>query len=406
MSSSPLLTRRTGLGLTGAALLPLGAARAADDLVRIGAAVSLTGKLSREGNQLKNGYVYWEKLVNDAGGIEVAGKKIPVKVFYYDDESEPQISARLTERCITEDKVGFMFGPYSSGVATATASISEKYRVPMMTAMATADSLYTRGYRYIFCPSPIASGTLDPLLDLLKTLPAPAPATIAIAGPDDLFPNVFAAAAVKKAESLGLKIVYNGKYPKSAADLSAVATALKENTPDVLILTGYVQDSVLMVKTLQSLKVNPKLIGFAFAVGIPDVLTALGPAAEDLFGVAIWEPSLSYKGPVVADSATYVKGYRAMFNAEPNYLSASGTASGIVLQQAITAAGTLEPAKVRDALSKLDFQTFFGNVKFNERGVDIAASAVVAQVQNGKAVPVFPKEIQAAPINYPRKPFA
>ena len=399
-----MLTRRTTLAAAATTLLPL-RARAADDFIRIGAAVSLTGKLSREGNQLKNGYVYWEKLVADAGGIQVGPQKLPVKVFYYDDESEAGVSARLTERCITEDKCGFMFGPYSSGIATATASISEKYRVPTLTAMATADSLYARGYKYIFCPSPIASGTLDPMLDLLKTL-TPTPTTIAIAGPDDLFPNVFAAAAVKKAESLGLKIVYNAKYPKAAADLSAVATALKEINPEVLILTGYVGDSVLMVKTLQSLKVNPKLIGFAFAVGIPDVLTALGPAAEDLFGIAIWEPSLSYKGPVVADSATYTAGYRAMFNADPNYLSAAGTVSGIVLQQAITAAATIEPTKVRDAMSKLDFETFYGKIKFNDRGVDIAASAVVAQIQNGKAVPVFPTEIQAAPIHYPRKIFA
>ncbi len=398
-----MFTRRTGLLLASSALLPA-TARAAEDQVRIGAAVSLTGKLSREGNQLKNGYAYWEKLIGDAGGIEVAGKKVPVKVFYYDDESEPGVSARLTERCITEDRCGFMFGPYSSGVATATASISEKYRVPTLTAMATADSLYARGYRYIFCPAPIASGTLDPMLDLLKTLPSP-PSTIAIAGPDDLFPNVFAAAAVKKAESLGLKVVYNAKYPKTAADLSSVATALKDVNPEVLILTGYVQDSILMVKTLQSLKVNPRLIGFAFAVGIPDVLTALGPAAEDLFGVAIWEQSLSYKGPLVADSATFAAGYKAMFGMDANYLSAAGTASGIVLQQAITTAGTLEPVKVRDALSKLDFETFFGKVKFNDRGVDTAASAVVAQVQNGKAVPVFPTEIAAAAIRYPRKPF-
>ncbi len=401
-----MLTRRNGLALLGTSILaaPTAARAATDDIVRIGAAVSLTGKLSREGNQLKNGYVYWEKVVADAGGIQVGDRKLPVKVFYYDDESEPGVSARLTERCITEDKVGFMFGPYSSGVATATASISEKYRVPMITAMATADSLYTRGYKYIFCPSPIASGTLDPMLDLLKTLPTP-PTTIAIAGPDDLFPNVFATAAVKKAENLGLKVVYNAKYPKAAADLSAVATALKDINPEVLILTGYVNDSILMVKTLQALKVNPKLIGFAFAVGIPDVLTALGPAAEDLFGVAIWEPSLSYKDPVVTDSATFSRGYKAMFDIDPNYLSAAGTASGIVLQQAIEAAGTIDPPKVRDAMSKLDIETFFGKVRFNDRGVDTAASAVVAQVQNGKAIPVYPTEIQAAPIRYPRKPF-
>lgn len=121
-----MLTRRMGLGLIGAAMMPMGRAMAADDLIRIGAAVSLTGKLSREGNQLRNGYVYWEKLVAKSGGVQVGDRKVPVKVFYYDDESDPQTSARLTERCITEDGVGFMFGPYSSGVAIATAAITEK----------------------------------------------------------------------------------------------------------------------------------------------------------------------------------------------------------------------------------------------------------------------------------------
>src|ERR1700758_1124649 len=294
-------------GALSAGLSFAGAAQA-EDMVKIGAAVSLTGNFAREGNLLKNGYAYWEKLVNDAGGMNVGGKKVKVQVIYYDDESKPQSSARLTEKLITEDNVSFIRGPYSSGMATATASISEKYKVITMTPMATADSLYQRGYKFIFCPAPLASTTLDPMLELIKKLPSP-PTTVAIAGPDDLFPNVFAGAAQKKAEALGFKIVYNNKYPKGAVDLSSVATALKDANPEVLILTGYVQDSIQLVKALQSLKVNPRIIGFAFAVGIPDVLTALGPAAEDLVGVQIWDPAVKYTGPVIADAAAYMSGY-------------------------------------------------------------------------------------------------
>ncbi len=160
----------------------------AQETVKIGAAVSLTGNFAREGNLLKNGYAYWEKLINEAGGIDVAGKKTKVEVIYYDDESKPQSSARLTEKLITEDNVKFILGPYSSGIATATAAISEKYKVVTMTPMATADSLYQRGYKFIFCPAPLASTTLDPMLELIKKLPNP-PTTVAIAGPDDLFPE-------------------------------------------------------------------------------------------------------------------------------------------------------------------------------------------------------------------------
>src|ERR1700682_326408 len=112
----------------------------AQETVKIGAAVSLTGNFAREGNLLKNGYAYWEKLINAAGGIDVAGKKTKVEVVYYDDESKPQSSARLTEKLITEDNVKFILGPYSSGIATATAAISERYKVITMRRMANADS--------------------------------------------------------------------------------------------------------------------------------------------------------------------------------------------------------------------------------------------------------------------------
>jgi branched-chain amino acid transport system substrate-binding protein len=391
-------------GVLASGLLWIGAA-SAQDTVKIGAAVSLTGNFAREGNLLKNGYAYWEKLVNEAGGIDVAGKKTRVEVIYYDDESKPQSSARLTEKLITEDNVSFILGPYSSGIATATAAISEKYKVLTMTPMATADSLYQRGYKFIFCPAPLASTTLDPMLEMIKKLPTP-PTTVAIAGPDDLFPNVFAGAAQKKAEALGLKIVYNNKYPKGSVDLSSVATALKDANPEVLILTGYVQDSIQLVKALQSLKVNPKMIGFAFAVGIPDLLSALGPASEDLVGVQIWDPAVKYKGPLVADADAYLAGYQKAFGgAKPNYITASGTAGALALQLAIEKAGSLDPVKVRDAMLQLDVETFFGHVQFDQAGVDKKASAVISQVQGGVAVPVYPGEIAAAPVRYPRKPF-
>jgi branched-chain amino acid transport system substrate-binding protein len=391
-------------GVLASGLLWIGAA-SAQDTVKIGAAVSLTGNFAREGNLLKNGYAYWEKLVNEAGGIDVAGKKTRVEVIYYDDESKPQSSARLTEKLITEDNVSFILGPYSSGIATATAAISEKYKVLTMTPMATADSLYQRGYKFIFCPAPLASTTLDPMLEMIKKLPTP-PTTVAIAGPDDLFPNVFAGAAQKKAEALGLKIVYNNKYPKGSVDLSSVATALKDANPEVLILTGYVQDSIQLVKALQSLKVNPKMIGFAFAVGIPDVLSALGPASEDLVGVQIWDPAVKYEGPLVADADAYLAGYQKAFGgAKPNYITASGTAGALALQLAIEKAGSLDPVKVRDAMLQLDVETFFGHVQFDQAGVDKKASAVISQVQGGVAVPVYPGEIAAAPVRYPRKPF-
>ena len=372
--------------------------------VRIGASVSLTGAFSREGRLLKNGYDYWKSLVDSQGGITFGGQKHPVEIVYYDDESKPQTSARLTEKMITEDKVNFILGPYSSGIATATAAISEKYKVITMTPMATADSLYARGYRYIFCPAPLASRALDPILTMAAGLPNPIH-TVAIVGPDDLFPNVFAGAAEKKAVSLGLKVVYNTKYTKGTVDLLSVVTALKEANPDALLLTGYVQDFITLMKDMQTLKVNPKLIGSAITVGLPDVLKSLGSAAEDLTEVQIWDPELKYAGPVIPDSTTYVAGYQKQFGEKPNAIVASGTAGALVLQLAIEKAGSLDPGAVRAAMLGLDVETFFGPIKFDDHGVDEKASAAVVQIQNGMPVPVYPAKAAVASLQYPRRPF-
>ncbi|MFA6711562.1 MAG: ABC transporter substrate-binding protein, partial [Candidatus Caldatribacteriota bacterium] len=100
-----------------------------DDIIKIGAAVSLTGKTAYEGILVKQGYEVWEKWVNEHGGIKAGGKTYGVKIIYYDDESDPVRGARLTEKLITEDKVHVLGGLYSSSITFATSSIGEKYGI-------------------------------------------------------------------------------------------------------------------------------------------------------------------------------------------------------------------------------------------------------------------------------------
>ncbi|MFO7312311.1 MAG: ABC transporter substrate-binding protein, partial [Bacillota bacterium] len=110
--------------------LALGLAAAApvfakEDVIRIGAAVSLTGTYAREGQLTRDGYLFWVEKVNAAGGIRVGDKRYKVELIVYDDRSDPQTSVRLTTRLITEDNVNFIFGPYSSGITNATSAIGE-----------------------------------------------------------------------------------------------------------------------------------------------------------------------------------------------------------------------------------------------------------------------------------------
>lgn len=377
-----------------------GAVAHAADTIRIGAAVSQSGTFAREGELLRDGYDLWKEKVNAAGGLKVGGRTYRVEVVYYDDESQAQTSAKLTEKLITEDKVQFLFGPYSSGIANATAAISERYKILTIAPMATANNLYGRGYKYIFTPSPLANTGLFPILNLAHEL-NPNPSTVAIVGPDDLFPNITADGAKERATELGFKVVYTGKYPKTALDVSSVVTNIKSANPDIVLCSGYSQDSIQLVKTMVELHVTPKIIGLATAVGVPDFRKALGPSANGIMGVDYWVPTLSYGGSLFKNSQQFADEFEKRFGKAPTYHAAGGTAAGLVLEAAIEKAQSLDSTKVRDAMLEIAGDTFYGAYKFTPQGTNSMATLYVSQILKGEPKVVFPKAVAQAPYAYP-----
>jgi branched-chain amino acid transport system substrate-binding protein len=136
----------TCLALAALAVISWKAASAsADDVIRFGAAVSLTGPLSTEAKQAKDGYDFYVEQVNERGGIPIGGKKYKVEITYYDDGSNPETAAKLTEKLLTEDKVNFLLGPYGSGPSLTATTVAEKHQVPMVLAHAASPQIYDRG---------------------------------------------------------------------------------------------------------------------------------------------------------------------------------------------------------------------------------------------------------------------
>ena len=156
------LTLTMGLVLTFTSTLT----GAQEGKIRVGAAVSLTGNYAPFGTLVKKGYEVWAEWVNGRGGISVGGKPHKVEMIYYDDKSDTKTSAKLTEKMITEDRVHVILGPYSSSIAAATSAIGEKYRYVTIAPMASGDSLYERGFKYLFSVLPVASKDYYPIVAL------------------------------------------------------------------------------------------------------------------------------------------------------------------------------------------------------------------------------------------------
>ena len=381
----------------------VGTAFASDGVIKIGAAVSLTGKMAYEGRLVKEGYEVWEDWVNSHGGINAGGKNYQVKMVYYDDESTPVRGAKLTEKLITQNKVDFLFGPFSSSITFATTAIGEKYNIITIAPEANATKVYNRGYKNVFSVLPPAPMLMVPIAYLAENLD-PKPKTVAIITANDLFPLSCAEGFRDKCIELGFDVVLFEKYPAGATDISTLLTKVKNLNPNILADAGYTADALMVMRQCKELNINPQMYAFSVGVMIPSFIEELGADAEYAFEGEWWLPNMKNEDAVFGTTADYVQACKDKFGEDymPEYHVSSASTAGILLQLAIEKADSVETEKVRDALASLDLElSTWPAIAFNEKGQNIKWLHPVVQVQNGKYVVVYPESSQEnAPI-YP-----
>ena len=364
-------------------------ASAQDRKVRIGASASLTGNYAPFGALVKQGYEVWAEWINGRGGISVGGKPHNVEMIYYDDKSDTKTSVKLTEKLITEDRVNFILGPYSSGIAAATSAIGERYRYVTIAPMASGDSLYERGFKYLFSVLPVASRDYYPIVDL-AVQQIPRPKTFAVVTMDHLYALPAVGGARKRSMELGLKEVYYGKFPVGTTDFSGILTALKSKLPDLLYFGGFFNESVSFYRQAKELNVNMKLITAIGTASHPNWPKVMKKDGEYLLSSQPWHRDVGFKGPFFT-SESFDDFWKQKTGRSASFFQASGFVAGILMQLAIEQAGNLDQTKIRDAFSSMDVETFYGKFKYDTAGRNIAGSMGVVQVQNGKPVVVFPQ---------------
>lgn len=378
-----------------------GATKTGEDII-IGAPLSVTGSQSKEGALTKQGYDMWLSWINDQGGINVKGTKHKVQIKYSDDQSKPDVSAQLTQAAITNDKAQFLLGPYGSATTASDAVVAEKNGIPMVEGNGAAQAIFSKGYKYTFGVLSPANKYLQGVLDMAATL-NPKPATIAVLSADDNFSVEVAQAVVDYSSTKGFQIVYNQKYPNGSTDVSSLVAAAKAKSPDMVLNSGHLAEAIAINKAAKDLGLNAKLFAYSVGPSTPDFITALGRDANYVYGGSQWTPQVKYKPAFYLSVADYAAAYKKQFSTQedPDYHVAESTAACLALQRAIENAGSLNPDKVRDALAALDVMTFFGQIKFDSRGVNVTKPMVVEQIQDGKHHTVFPADVADAAPKYP-----
>ena len=355
-------------------------AKVVGDKIVLGAAVSLTGKYSSNGVHTQNGYNMAVDRINSMGGIKVGGKTYEFEIIYYDDESNPKRAAQLAERLISQDGVEFMLGPYSSGLTKAMAPVTEKYGVPMVEANGASRSLFTKGYKYLFAVLAPANLYLDVAIRTAVELNGGKGVRIAQAFEQDAFSQDVRLGILDAAKDTGSEIVIDDKLPKELNDMAATLAKVKATKPDVLVVSGHTKGALTAIRQIAEMKVDVPMLAMTHC-DAAKLSKQHGKNAQYALCASQWHKTLTYKDKWFKDGMTYDADFTKMFGYAPPYQAAESSAALLVFKDAFERANSLDKDKVRDALSKTDMQTFYGNIKFSPAGQNIAKPMVLFQVR-------------------------
>tara|TARA_B100001540_G_scaffold317374_1_gene350290 strand:- start:234 stop:2645 length:2412 start_codon:yes stop_codon:yes gene_type:complete len=350
------------------------------DKIILGSTISLTGKYSSNGVHTQNGYNMAVDRINSMGGINVGGKSYKFDIIYYDDESNPNRAAQLTKRLIKQDGVQYMLGPYSSGLTKAIAPITEKYKIPMVEANGASRALFTKGYKYLFAVLTTATQYLEIIVDLAVEKNGGKPVNIAMAFEQDAFSQDVRLGVIEAAKRTRSKIIIDDKLPRNLNDMAATLTKVKAIKPDVLIVSGHTKGALTAIRQISEMKVDVPMLAMTHC-DANKLSKYFGRNAEYTLCVSQWHKSLIYKDDLFKDGMTYDADFTEIFGYAPPYQAAESSAALLVFKDAFERANSLDKDKVRDALAKTDIETFYGNIKFDSTGKNIAKPMAVFQVR-------------------------
>ncbi len=402
------------LALVAGALFAAPAAAQTGEPIKIGYSMALTGGLAPNGKSALLAQKIWEEDTNAKGGL--LGR--PVKLVYYDDQTNPATVPGIYTKLLDVDKVDLIVGAYGTNMlAPAMPVVMQRKKVFIGLLGVAVNSAFNYPNYFGMIPSgPDPKPFFTKGLFDVAVQQNPRPETMAIVAADAEFAVYASAGARENGKAAGLKVVYDRRYPATTTDFAPIVRAIAATNPDLVIICSYPPDSVGMVRAVNEIGFKPKMIGGAM-VGLQNtaIKTELGPLLNGWVNYDFWLPVPKMRFAGVDD---LMKKYQARAPAEGvdvlgYYMAPWGYAQLQVLQQAVEATKSLDDAKLGDYIRANTFMTVVGDVKFGTNG-DLAQSRVLTvQFQNVKSndvaqfkdistqVVVAPAEYESGKVIYP-----
>lgn len=392
---------QTGSALALAGTMPR-LAFAQDNTIVFGGSVPMSGAAAETGLNVLRGYECAVKYINEEmGGVEIGGQKYTVALNLFDDASDPARATTLIQRQVDEG-VGFFLGSFGSNIVLPTCAITEAAGRIMVQAGGGSDLIFTQGRQRVFGIFPRASQQFVSSANMFSAL-EPKVETVSIIYTNDPFSEFQAQGARTSIEAAGIKVLDFIALPAQVSDMSNVLTTIRQNTPDILVCTTHDENSILIARQMVSTNTNVKMLYQTLGPQTAAYREALGNYANGVVTQAYWSERAPFQCEYFGSAGQFAEYYAANFDRPLTYHMASGAVCIVSYLQAAKNAGTLELDAVRDALSSLDYQCFYGHIRFSPEGDGDPSllGPLLIQRQDGEMEVIAPQDgASAAPV-YP-----
>jgi branched-chain amino acid transport system substrate-binding protein len=366
--------------------------RAADP-VNIGGLYPATGSMAQIGQGCVAAAKLAVDMVNEAGGIKsLGGAKL--NLIISDVQSDTTVTRTETDRLIAGNKLSALHGCYASALTLIASEVAERAKVPLLTGSST-DQL-NKGRSYTFTPFARASQFAKAQLQMSKLI-AERP-KVAVIFENTAFGTATSNGLRELAPGEGVEIVLFEPYSAGFADASPLINKVRASGATALFSVSYLNDLILIVRTVKQVGLNIAINGGSGGFVIPDFYKNVGELAEGLQGVAHWNHDMD-------DNAQKANAAYRQRTGEFLFEYAGGlVAQTFMIADALERAQSADPQKVRDALAALDVSSGYaamcpgGKVKFGPDGKNIYAHPIGVQWQKGDLASVFPAADARAPL--------
>jgi branched-chain amino acid transport system substrate-binding protein len=387
--------------------------------IKLGTLYASSGRYASISMPVHYGLKLWIDQKNADGGVYVKAfdKKIPLKLIAYDDQSSTATAATLYNQLITQDKVDILIADSGSVLTSVAVPIARNHKMLLIDQTGTGAAFFTPDNPYIvLMADPVSSIWPKPLTDFLShDGPGLGIKRIAMLYATNDFTGTQANSIRKfiTESKSGLEFVFDQGVPTETSNYTVLLNNIRASNPDAVLHLGYASNDIAFLRNVQDSGIKFKFL-FSIYPGVETELLEknLGGKALNYVFTYVTSMDLAYQAEFGMSLKEYSDAWHKKYadsHVEFGFNSIAGYTTGLVLEKALSVAGSLDQLELRKAIFSLsgNLKTLDGTFELDSTGGQIGELTPIGQFvadegDKPKLLTVWPRELANGKPIYPR----